>query len=280
MAKIALFLRLLLLALYSISITGEKFSEMYQASIENLAHLVGQSIIPPIRRIVDVGANTGDWSRLVNSYFPEAQIFMIEGNRRLVSELSQTGFPFTFALIGDRPRPVQFHSHLLHHTGGSIFREQGYDHMNPTKLTVSNGTLERLDDVLERNGIQEVDFLKMDIQGAEFLALHGATETLKKATYVTLEVSIHQYNPGAAQFTDINIFLEKRGYRLYDIIDLRPIKAYEPMIRTLVQADFIWAKADSPIFTSSIYAAPPESVFDCRRIGKRGKGAKKRKESP
>jgi FkbM family methyltransferase len=269
-----IFSRLLVMA------TGEIFSPMYQRAMGRLSHLMDLSIIPPIRSIVDVGANTGDWSVMINSYFPNAQIFMIEGNPLLFRHLNKTGFPFTFSLIGDSPRPVKFHTHRTFHTGGSIFREKGYDTQDQTRITVMERSLERLDDVLVEKGIKEVDFLKMDIQGAEFLALQGAIKTLEKVTYLTLEVSIHQYNPGAAQFTDIDLFLQKCGFRLYDIIDLRHAPTYEPQIHSLVQADFIWAKANSAVFTSAIYPAPPNSVYTShlRRIeSMKGKQQQKRK---
>jgi hypothetical protein len=36
-----------------------------------------------------------------------------------------------------------------------------------------------LDDFVKRNGLPKVDFLKMDIEGAEFAALNGAANTIR-----------------------------------------------------------------------------------------------------
>jgi hypothetical protein len=52
------------------------------------------------------------------------------------------------------------------------------------------------------------------IQGAELMVLAGATETLKKATFVQLlEVSvIQEYKTGAACWYEIDAFLHRHGF--------------------------------------------------------------------
>lgn len=49
--------------------------------------------------------------------------------------------------------------------------------------------------------------------------LAGATETLKKATFVQLEVSVIQYNKGAACWYEVDAFLRKHGFFFYDSAD-------------------------------------------------------------
>lgn len=56
-------------------------------------------------------------------------------------------------------------------------------------------------------------------QGAELVVLAGATETLKKATFVQLEVSVVQYNKGAACWYEVDAFLRKHGFYFYDSAD-------------------------------------------------------------
>ena len=45
-----------------------------------------------------------------------------------------------------------------------------------------------IDNILKENNIKEADVLKMDIEGAEVLALKGATETLKKLRKIIVEI--------------------------------------------------------------------------------------------
>mmetsp|Transcript_10897 Transcript_10897/g.11315 ORF Transcript_10897/g.11315 Transcript_10897/m.11315 type:complete len:269 (+) Transcript_10897:98-904(+) len=246
---------------------SEKFSDRFINSFISLSKLINEGVIENIQSIVDVGANTGDWSRLIHGIFPNSSIFMIEGNTDLEKSLKATGFPYYISLVGDSHRTVTFHRHKTFHTGSSIFREEQYDKFDQSKIIVETRELNRIDDILKKNNVQKVDLFKLDIQGAEFLALLGAVETLKKATYVVLESSIHQYNRGSVQFTDINILLEHHGFRLYDIVDKRKTRIYPGIdFEGTIQADFLWIKSDSKAWTSSMYSKPPPSKYRCELI--------------
>jgi hypothetical protein len=49
-----------------------------------------------------------------------------------------------------------------------------FDDQTGTAITIS------IDDFVSANGITKVDFIKMDIEGAELKALKGAKQTIKK----------------------------------------------------------------------------------------------------
>lgn len=51
------------------------------------------------------------------------------------------------------------------------------------------------------------------------MVLAGATETLKKATFVQLEVSVIQYNEGAGCWHETDAFLREHGFYFYDSAD-------------------------------------------------------------
>jgi FkbM family methyltransferase len=57
---------------------------------------------------------------------------------------------------------------------GSLLSEKIFDGFTGTTKTIS------LDDFVTNNNIEKVDFIKMDIEGAEPLALEGAINTIKK----------------------------------------------------------------------------------------------------
>ena len=141
---------------------------------------------------------------------------MVEGNNLLAPILNQTEFPYEIALVGDEKKEVIFHSHPRFTTGGSIYKEMDYEKFSSKKLSEVKKTMGTIDDIVARNKLGRIDFLKLDIQGAEYIALNGALATLKDVEVVLLETAIHQYNVGAHTFFDINIFLEKQGFRLYD----------------------------------------------------------------
>ena len=47
-------------------------------------------------------------------------------------------------------------------------------------LNVSNVQTKRLDDITQ---LEDVDLLKIDVQGSELACFHGGAETLKKCCY-------------------------------------------------------------------------------------------------
>lgn len=206
----------------------ETFSSMYEERIKLLALLIQNGLADPIHHILDVGAHSGDWTRTMNKVFQSAKFLMIEANPKKKKALStfssQAGHEFEIAIVGDKPQTVTFHAHKHFSTGGSLYRELNYNYWKPHVIETFTGEMQTIDSIVKRRNFGPPQMLKIDIQGAEFIALLGATHTLASVQYVMLEASVHQYNPGAASFADINTFLTLQGFRLYDIIDFRQDK--------------------------------------------------------
>ena len=77
-----------------------------------------------------------------------------------------------------------------------------------------------LDDLLRAQGIADVDFIKIDAQGAEFPILEGARETLATRAFgVEVEVQFAPLYRGQSRFGDVHALMETLGYAL---LDLRP----------------------------------------------------------
>jgi len=72
----------------------------------------------------------------------------------------------------------------------------------------------RLDDIAETAG---VDFLKIDVQGAELMVLRGAAERLKSALVVHTEVEFVPLYKDQPLFADIDAHLRSQGFLLHQI---------------------------------------------------------------
>lgn len=70
------------------------------------------------------------------------------------------------------------------------------------------------DDIIETAHIdmQHYDFLNLDIQGAELLALQGMEKNLKHINYVYTEVNVDELYQGCALMHQIDEFLESHGF--------------------------------------------------------------------
>ena len=74
----------------------------------------------------------------------------------------------------------------------------------------------RLDDEISID--REIALLKIDVQGYELEVLKGATEILKRTSFITLELSNHQSYEGAPMYYELDDYLRNSGFKLYDMI--------------------------------------------------------------
>lgn len=107
-------------------------------------------------------------------------------------------------------------SSLLPFNRGVTSRFSGLDHLITNSVEVVQTVT--LDAALCDVG--EVDFMKLDIQGAELLALKNATVTLAKTLIVHCEVSFAEIYEGQAFFSDVDTLMRKAGFDLVDLPNL------------------------------------------------------------
>jgi FkbM family methyltransferase len=78
--------------------------------------------------------------------------------------------------------------------------------------------VDTLDSVMvEAQWKENVDLLKIDVQGAELLALRGAEQTLPRVRMIYTEVSFTPLYEGSCVFQEIYDFLRAHGFRLLSL---------------------------------------------------------------
>jgi FkbM family methyltransferase len=86
--------------------------------------------------------------------------------------------------------------------------------------------LHSLTDVLDEIGHQSIDFLSLDVQGAEYDILSGAKKLISENCLgIQLEVEFAKIYKGQASFFEINQLMEDMGFEL---IELKKIGRYSP----------------------------------------------------
>ena len=70
----------------------------------------------------------------------------------------------------------------------------------------------QLDSLLAERGIESVDFIHMDVQGAEMLILSGSTKALPSVACLWLEVGTNEIYEGQPPAADTQSFLESLGF--------------------------------------------------------------------
>ena len=105
----------------------------------------------------------------------------------------------------------------------------------------------RLDDVAE---LGDIDFLKIDVQGAELDVLRGAARVLRDAVIVLTEAEFVPMYEGQPLFGDIDVALREAGFLLHQIdtprgFAFRPLLApagQERALGQLLWAEFVYAR--------------------------------------
>jgi FkbM family methyltransferase len=176
---------------------------------------------------VDVGANVGALALPAAANRPDAQIICIEADaqiisllRRNVTENGRSNIRIVNCLAGpiDDPQVSFYRAPVAKFGMGSIGPQFG---ASPVKLTQRT-----LDEVLDGLAIDDVDVVKLDIEGAEFGALQGLSRRLTSLRPPTIvfefadwaETRVAGQAAGSAQQ-----FLLSLGYSLFRLVrDGRP----------------------------------------------------------
>ena len=75
-----------------------------------------------------------------------------------------------------------------------------------------------LDSFLDRIDMRNVDFIKLDTEGAEYDILLGAHKTLSESVFgISLEMMFNRQRIGEPLFSEIDLFLRRQGFALYDL---------------------------------------------------------------
>lgn len=176
--------------------------------------------------------------------FPKAKIFMVEAtpdnedNLKNVSEADG----YEMALLGEKNRKgVEFFvanpKETTNTTGNSVYMEKTryFDNKHSIKLSMTT-----LDDLVVKQKLKNIDFIKIDTQGSELSILKGAKKTLSTVEFVLLETQNLEYNKNAPFAEDVIIAMKSYGMRLYDILETHYLGTGQ-----LFQIDFLFAKITS-----------------------------------
>jgi FkbM family methyltransferase len=171
--------------------------------------------------IVDIGAHIGMWSRYVKTVYPNSTYFLLEANSDCSEDLRQTGLPYEIALLGevDGFEKDYFKINQGDTSGNSVYRERTQAY-NDDNCSVHKLTTQTLDNILKRKNLQP-DFIKLDVQGSELDVLKGATQTLKHAEFVLLEIEVAEFNQGRPTFAEIIKHMDQSGFEIFDLIELK-----------------------------------------------------------
>jgi FkbM family methyltransferase len=178
-----------------------------------------------IGAIIDVGANEGQFAKMISEAFPQAQIYCFEPLPlpfiRLESWVKTQGARVTaFNLaLGREEGEVEMHYHPEHSPSSSLLAtteltEQSYPF---TRAQEKKAVLVKsLDAALPASfwdGREGITLLKLDVQGYEKHVLLGAARCLSRTDACLLEICLDSLYDGQATFKELFLLLDEHGFR-------------------------------------------------------------------
>ena len=169
-------------------------------------------------RILDIGANVGQFHQLAKQFYPNSYIFSIEASAGCEQYLKQITDQYAITLLAKDTANYNFFTMKSNpiNTGNSIYKEltEHYSAENTDVVTIK-GT--KLDDMYPSS--EEFDLIKIDTQGSELDIISGGIELCRKAKGILLEVSLTQYNQNAPLYQEVLDFMENLGFKNAAILD-------------------------------------------------------------
>lgn len=144
--------------------------------------------------VIDCGANNGLFSFCMAHRYPDAKIYAVEPLNELEGVLAKniphaTVIKKAVAGPGDQ---VVFYSSADSDQVGSIFPENVAPFVD--RVTYRHAEKTTLDELTYQYRIGKISVLKVDIQGAELLALEYGRTAMEKADFLFLEVFLYDSN--------------------------------------------------------------------------------------
>lgn len=165
--------------------------------IFTLYEVIGRSVysfphhsLGEVKTIVDLGAHIGLTSLYFKSLFPEAQIFSIEpvpGNFKLLKKNCETnGFHWTLIskCIGSENKKVKFSLDALSNQYSltrNVSKKEGESNFIEIEMITMN-------DIIREFNINQIDILKVDIEGAEAELFAQCESWISKIRLIIIEV--------------------------------------------------------------------------------------------
>lgn len=92
--------------------------------------------------------------------------------------------------------------------------------------------------------IKEIDFLQVDVQGADLQVLEGASGILKRSILaVQVEVEFSHLYTNQPLFADVDTYLRKQDFTLFDLANAYRLRARSPIQSTVRPGQLLWADA-------------------------------------
>jgi FkbM family methyltransferase len=184
-----------------------------------------QAVVPDARLVFDVGANVGDWARLVLGLNDRVQLHCFEPSAATFRLLTAHAFPGNVICnnvgLGSTAGPARLQVFAAGSGMNSLYARHG---LGPAFGIEPAGAaeivhLESFDAYLERSGLSAtIDLCKIDVEGHELEVMKGMIGALRRRQVARIQFEYGGCNLDSRVFLeDIFSFLQPLGYELHKL---------------------------------------------------------------
>ena len=174
------------------------------------------------RRVIDAGAHRGAFTDAFLRLHRPERVVLVEAIPELALKLREkysgdARISVLAAALSDRNGEARFEINRSEASSSLLPIDPrnskwfGRDLTVATSISVPTMTLPEL---MTRENLENVDLLKLDLQGAERLVLTGGADALDRVRVIYTEVFFARLYAGAWLFWEMNEFLSGRGFKL------------------------------------------------------------------
>lgn len=177
--------------------TFEPNRSLFQISVENIKRVHGDYDLPVIGRKIA-------WTR--------AGIYIYQcALTNALTEVTfyESEFPHTSSLYENNFQNIKVPETVL--TSLDVKKQEDLK-IWPETPVVAQGT--DIDSWAKMNGVDRVDYLWLDVEGAELKILQGAKEMLPKMSVISLELNFQEFRKGGALFNEVYDYLFTKGFEI------------------------------------------------------------------
>jgi FkbM family methyltransferase len=170
--------------------------------------------------IIHMGAHRGGEAAVYDWF--NKQTIWIEANPKIIDDLKDHTSQYIYqrviqALLSDEDNKLEnFNISSNDGASSSIFSFGSYKKIHEKiKMTdVIKLKTSTLDTIIKKEqiNVDKYNFWVVDLQGAELLALKGASESIRMCNFILIEISKENIYKGGVNWDELNEFLKKKSF--------------------------------------------------------------------
>ncbi len=191
-------------------------------------------------KIMEIGAHPyGEFNEsfhILLDHFPGSEIYAFELDKEECEKLNKSckkGMKFFPIALGEKKETRKFYETNMPVCSSLYEPKQKflelYNNLNTAYLknTTEIDTIS-VDKFLKKNNLEHIDFIKIDIQGAELDVFKGGVKTLEKTLMIVSEVEWVEQYINQPLFGDVSSFLKDQNFMIHKFLgygtrSLKPI---------------------------------------------------------